>query len=90
MTRVGLAADSPKRIDQKVADQNLINKVGPTVPPLAKTLEIGGTVALDIIDLCINNVMLYRKKEGRSDCTMQPRSFRGDVRMPLMERMISS
>ena len=42
------------------------------------------------IDLCINNVMLYRKKEGRSDCTMQPRSFRGDVRMPLMERMISS
>jgi hypothetical protein len=37
ITRVGLA------------DQNLINKVEPTVPPLAKTLEIGGTVELDII-----------------------------------------
>jgi TonB family protein len=49
ITRVGLAADSPKRIEQKVADQNLINKVEPTVPPLAKTLEIGGTVELDII-----------------------------------------
>jgi hypothetical protein len=42
------------------------------------------------IDVCINNVTHYRKKIGRSDCTMQPRSFLGDLRMPLMERMISS
>jgi transposase len=42
------------------------------------------------IDGCINNVTIYRKKIGRSDCTIQPRSFLGDVRMPLMERMISS
>jgi hypothetical protein len=39
MTTVWLAADSPKRIEQKVADQNLTNKVEPTVPPLAKTME---------------------------------------------------
>jgi TonB family protein len=48
MAGVALGADSPKRIEQKAADQNLINNVEPTVPPLAKTLEIGGTVALDI------------------------------------------
>lgn len=48
MTSIALAADSAKRIEQKVADQNLTNKVEPTVPPLAKTLGIGGTVALDI------------------------------------------
>ena len=48
MMSIALGADSSKRIDQKTAEQNLINKVEPTVPPLAKTLEIGGTVALDI------------------------------------------
>jgi protein TonB len=48
MTSIALAADSPRRIEQKVADQNLASKVEPTVPPLAKTLEIGGTVVLDI------------------------------------------
>ena len=48
MMSIASAADSPKRIDQKAADQNLINKVEPSVPPLAKTLEIGGSVALDI------------------------------------------
>jgi len=48
MMSIALAADSPKRIEQKAADQNLINKVEPAVPPLAKTLEIGGTVALEI------------------------------------------
>jgi TonB family protein len=47
-TSLLLAADSPKRIEQQVADQNLIHKVEPTVPPLAKTLGIGGTVSLDI------------------------------------------
>ncbi|MGA9929498.1 MAG: energy transducer TonB, partial [Terriglobales bacterium] len=48
MASIALAADSPKRVEQQAADQNLINRVQPTVPPLAKTLEIGGTVALDI------------------------------------------
>lgn len=48
MMSAALGADSPKRIDQKAAEQNLINKVEPMVPPLAKTLKIGGTVALDI------------------------------------------
>jgi TonB family protein len=45
---IAIATDSLKRVDQNAADQNLINKVEPTVPPLAKSLEIGGTVALDI------------------------------------------
>jgi TonB family protein len=48
LTGSALAADSPKRIEQKAADQNLIKKVEPSVPPLAKTLELGGTVKLDI------------------------------------------
>jgi len=48
MAGVALAAVSPKRIEQKLAEQNLTNKVEPTVPPLAKTLEIVGTVMLDI------------------------------------------
>jgi outer membrane biosynthesis protein TonB len=48
ITSIALAADSPKRIEKWVADQNLTNRVEPTVPPLAKTLEIGGTVVLDI------------------------------------------
>jgi hypothetical protein len=43
-----------------------------------------------LIDLCINNVIDQRKKEGSSDCTTQPRSCAGDVRMLLIERMISS
>jgi len=34
-------ADSAKRVEQKVADQNLTNKVEPTVPPLAKTWDGG-------------------------------------------------
>jgi TonB family protein len=43
-----LAADSPKRIEPQVAEQNLTKKVDPTVPPLAKAVEIGGTVLLEI------------------------------------------
>ena len=43
-----------------------------------------------LIDLCINNVINQRKKEGRSDCRMQPRSFSGEERMPSMERRMSS
>lgn len=48
MTSVSLAADSPKHVEQQVADHNLTHKVEPTVPPLAKTLGIGGTVSLEI------------------------------------------
>jgi TonB family protein len=43
-----LATDSPKRIEPQVAEKNLTKKVEPTVPPFAKTLEIGGTVSLEI------------------------------------------
>ena|SRR5947209_2823383 len=53
-------------------------------------LATGKKTKKDIIDLCINNVIGQPKKEGRSDCTMQPRSFAGDVRMLLIERMTSS
>jgi TonB family protein len=45
---LSLAADSPKRIEPQLADQNLIHKVEPTVPPLAKAAGIGGTVSLEI------------------------------------------
>jgi TonB family protein len=48
MTSCSLTADSPKRIERQVAEQNLTNKIEPIVPPLAKTLEIGGTVSLEI------------------------------------------
>ena len=44
----------------------------------------------DSIDLCIKNAIIQRKKEGSSDCTMQPRSFWGEVRIPSIERMMSS
>jgi len=49
MAGCSLAADSPKLIERQVAEQNLTNKVEPIVPALAKTLEIGGTVSLEII-----------------------------------------
>lgn len=48
MTSVSLAADSPKHVEPQVADRNLTHKFEPTVPPLAKTLGIGGTVSLEI------------------------------------------
>lgn len=48
MTSSSLAADSPKRIEAQTAEQNLTKKVEPIVPPLAKALEIGGTVSLEI------------------------------------------
>src|SRR5882762_931335 len=48
MASIASAVDSPKRIEHKAADQNLLNKVEPTIPSLAKTLQIGGSVALEI------------------------------------------
>lgn len=45
---VAWASDQPKRIEPDVANQNLLKKVVPTVPPLAKSLGIGGTVVLDV------------------------------------------
>ncbi|MGD0456844.1 MAG: hypothetical protein ABSC21_03765, partial [Terriglobia bacterium] len=41
------------------------------------------------IDLCIKNAMICHKKEGSSDCTMQPRNFSDEARMPSMERRMS-
>jgi TonB family protein len=43
-----LAADSSKRIEPQVAEQNLTKKVDPAVPPLAKAAQIGGAVLLEI------------------------------------------
>jgi len=48
VTSCSLAVDAPKRIEPQVAEQNQTNKVEPIVPPLAKGLEIGGTVSLEI------------------------------------------
>ena len=43
-----------------------------------------------LIDCCINNAIDQRKKEGSSDCRMQPRSFFAELRTPSMERSTSS
>jgi TonB family protein len=42
-----LAAEEPKRIEENVASQNLVKRVDPTVPPLAKAIGIGGAVVVD-------------------------------------------
>jgi TonB family protein len=42
------ASDKPVRIDAAVASEHLLHKVEPTVPPLAKSLQIGGDVSLDV------------------------------------------
>jgi TonB family protein len=44
----GMAADQPLRLEPEVASQNLVKQVDPTVPQLAKTMEIGGTVVVDV------------------------------------------
>ena len=43
-----VATEQPKRIDPDLANQNLVKKVDPAVPPLAKSLGIGGSVILDV------------------------------------------
>ncbi len=43
------ADDKPERIEPEVAAQNLVKKIDPAVPPLAKAAGIGGTVVADIV-----------------------------------------
>lgn len=43
------AEDKPLRVEPEAARQNLIKKVEPTVPPLAKAAGLGGTVTADIV-----------------------------------------
>jgi TonB family protein len=40
--------EKPERIDPDIASHNLIKKIEPVVPPLARAASIGGTVAADI------------------------------------------
>jgi TonB family protein len=42
------AGDEPKRIDDNVAGQNLIKRIDPAVPPLAKAIGLGGAVVVDV------------------------------------------
>jgi len=42
------AGSEPLRIEPAAASENLLSRVEPTVPPLAKAAQIGGTVILDI------------------------------------------
>lgn len=51
-------------------------------PKSSKSSTMGDS-SFAFIDLCINNVIDQHKKEGRSDCPIQPRSFAGDVRMAI-------
>ena len=44
-----VAEDKPTRVEPDVATQNLINRIDPAVPPLAKAAGIGGTVVADIV-----------------------------------------
>ena len=64
MTSCSLAADPPKRIDRLIAEQNLANKVEPIIPPLAKTLEIGGTVSVEITISPEGKVVLVKVLSG--------------------------
>ncbi len=43
-----VSQDEPLAVPQEVANQNLINKVEPVVPPLAKLAGVGGKVVADI------------------------------------------
>lgn len=45
---LSVAEDKPKRVEPDVATRNLTKKVEAAIPPLAKTLGIGGTVVADI------------------------------------------
>lgn len=48
LASIVLSAEAAERIEPDVANQNLIKRVEPVVPPLAKTLGIGGSVIGDI------------------------------------------
>lgn len=43
------AADTPKRVEPGVAQQHLVKKVDPVVPPIAQLTGTGGTVAVDVM-----------------------------------------
>jgi TonB family protein len=43
------AADTPKRVERGVAQQHLVKKVDPVVPPIALLAGTGGTVAVDVV-----------------------------------------
>ncbi len=45
---LALAANEPMRVEPAAASENLASRTEPTVPPLAKAVQIGGTVVLDI------------------------------------------
>ncbi len=40
--------EDPTRVDPSVASQNLVKKIEPAIPPLAKAAGIGGTVTVEI------------------------------------------
>jgi TonB family protein len=42
------SGDQPQRVETDVAIQNLVKKVDPIIPPLAKQAGIGGTVVLEV------------------------------------------
>jgi hypothetical protein len=46
---VAVTEEKPTRVDPSVASQNLVKKVEPTVPPLAKTMGLGGAVSAEIL-----------------------------------------
>lgn len=45
---VSAAQEKPARVEPDVANKNLIKKIDPAVPPLAKAAGIGGTVVADV------------------------------------------
>lgn len=48
ISTVAFAQEKPERVEPEVASRNLIKKVDPAVPPLAKIAGVGGTVIVDI------------------------------------------
>lgn len=49
LTVLVTAEEKPTRVDPSIASQNLVKKVEPTVPPLAKAMGLGGTVSAEIV-----------------------------------------
>jgi TonB family protein len=49
LTALVTAEEKPNRVAPSIASQNLVRKVEPTVPPLAKTMGLGGTVSAEIV-----------------------------------------
>jgi TonB family protein len=64
ITLLASAAETPKRIDSAVAEQNALKKVEPIVPPLAKLMGIGGVVTLEIEITATGNVANVKLLNG--------------------------